>query len=84
MIVLLWQYMLNKGWFMNIQQLLKEQAYDLLIKASDELKNIIEELSFVSNTDEELRNTKIIVKLNKILKILEGKDENKWFKTIRR
>ena len=64
---------LHKGVY--IQKNLKEYSYNLLIRSKAELNNLIEELSWVNNTDEEIRNTKIIVKLNKIAKILEGKDE---------
>ena len=39
-------------------------------KAKELIEELIEELSWVENTDEELRNVKIINKLKKILKEL--------------
>lgn len=38
--------------------------------AKEELNDLVEELSWVENTDVELKNAKIIVKLNKIIKKL--------------
>ena len=40
-------------------------------KAKELIEELIEELSWVENTDEELRNAKIINRLKKILKELK-------------